>query len=222
MIRIAVIDDQILFRKSLVGILGLQPDLHILLEDASGVAFLRYLELNGEIPDVLLLDLHLPDIDGIEILKKIRTGNLSIREMGIIILSAYSQEKYAGHLFELGANSYLSKDCEPTELLQAINEVHHKGIYLNEGLKQIIQGHKKKETKNTPSVNWENPALLTDREREIAIYLAKGFTSKEIAEIFFVSTRTIETHKTNIMLKIGAKSLAEIILYVVRMNWLVV
>lgn len=221
MIRIAVIDDQILFRKSLVGILGLQPNLHILLEDASGVAFLRYLELNGEIPDVLLLDLHLPDIDGIEILKKIRTGNPRIREMGVIILSAYSQEKYAGHLFELGANSYLSKDCEPTELLQAINEVHHKGIYLNEGLKQIIQEHKKREVK-TAAVNWANPSLLTDREREIAIYLAKGLTSKEIAAIFFVSTRTIETHKTNIMLKIGAKSVAEIILYVVRMNWLII
>jgi len=220
MIKIALIDDQILFRKSLVGILKLQKNLEILLEDASGEAFLKYLELNGETPDVLLLDLHLPTIDGIEILKKIRTGNPAVREMGVIILSAYATEKYAGHLLEMGASSYLTKDCEPTELLQAIEEVYNNGIYLNESLRKILQEHKRKTAKSLV-INWENPALLTEREKEVAILLAKGMTGKEISDIFSVSIRTIEAHKTNIMQKIEAKSIAGIILYVVRMNWLV-
>jgi DNA-binding NarL/FixJ family response regulator len=212
-IKIAIIDDQILFRKSLATILSYQKNLEILLEETSGTAFFKYLELGGTEPDVLLLDLHLPDINGMEITRRLRQNPTN--PIKIIILSAHSQERYAGHLLELGAHSYLNKDCEPQEVVKAIYEVHERGFYFNAETKKALTQH------HSITPDLQNPALLTEREKEIVIAICHEMTNKEISERLNISIKTIESHRANIAQKIGTKSVAGIILYAVRAGWVI-
>jgi two-component system, NarL family, response regulator DegU len=214
-IKVALIDDQILFRKSLANILSFRDSLQVILEDTSGLSFIKHLELGFNAPDVLLLDLQLPDMDGIEVTKQIKI-KFPEHPIKIIILSSHPQERYATHLLDLGANGYLSKDCEPTEVIKAIEDVHSKGIYFTESLRQALKHHHEKQTPNL-----QNPALLTDREKDIVLCICHEMGSRDIAEKLSISVKTVETHRVNIMSKIGTKSISGIILYAVRMGWVV-
>jgi len=214
-IKVALIDDQVLFRKSLINILNYKDSIEVLMEDTSGITFLKYLEQGGTAPDVLLLDLQLPDMDGMEVTKQIKEKypNELIR---IIILSSHPQERYATHLMDLGANCYLSKNCEPQEVVKAIEEVYDKGLYFTEGLRKLLKVNSEK-----PAPNLHNPALLTEREKEIVVCMCNEMGSREIAERLSISIKTVETHRTNIMNKIGTKSISGIILYAVRVGWVI-
>lgn len=216
-ISLGIIDDQVLFRKALSGILNYQKNIQLVLEDSSGVAFLKHLELGGSLPDVLLLDLHLPDMDGMAITEKLRKRSPDFPK--IIILSAHSIEKYATHLIDLGANSFLNKDCEPFEVFKAIEEVYYKGYYFNEVVQEVIRAQKKNQQKKTS--HWQFGAELTEREKEVVLLVCKDKSSREIAEILHISIKTVESHRNNAMEKIGVKSVAGLVLYAVKMNWVV-
>jgi DNA-binding NarL/FixJ family response regulator len=215
LIKIALIDDQILFRKSLANILSYRDTMRIILEDTSGMKFIQHLEAGNTPPDVLLLDLQLPDMDGIEVTRQIKE-KFPEQPIKIIILSSHPQERYATHLLDLGANSYLSKDCEPTEVIRAIEEVYSKGIYFTEELKKVL---KSRHEKQVPNIH--NPALLTEREKDIVLCICQEMGSREIAERLSISVKTVETHRINIMNKIGTKSISGIILYAARIGWII-
>ncbi|GAB4124355.1 MAG: response regulator transcription factor [Raineya sp.] len=215
-ISIGLIDDQVLFRKALSGILAYHKKIQITLEGSHGATLLEYLELGKELPDVLLLDLHLPDIDGIKLTEKLREK--SAESPKIIILSAHSSERYATYLIDLGANSFLNKDCEPEELLKAIEEVHNKGYYFNETIQEIIRKQKKNQQKKYLNFNEQN--LLTEREKEVVLLICKDKSSREIAEELYISIKTVESHRSNAMDKVGAKSISGLVLYAVKMGWI--
>ena len=216
-INIGLIDDQVLFRRALSGILAHHKKMKVILEDSSGVALLKHLELGGSIPDVLLLDLNLPDMDGMVITEKLR--QYSADNPKIIILSAHSSEKYATHLIDLGANSFLSKDCEPDEVFRAIEDVYNKGYYFNEIVQQTIRLQKKNQQKKYTNLNELD--LLTEREREIVLLICKDKSSREIADELSISIKTVETHRNNVMEKIGARSVSGIVLYAVKKGWII-
>lgn len=212
-IGIGIIDDQVLFRKALSGILSYHKKINIVLEESSGLALFEHLELGGAIPDVLLLDLHLPDMDGMLITEKLRS--LSSEVPKIIVLSAHSAERYATHLIDLGANSFLNKDCEPSEVVKAIEEVAEKGYYFNEIVQNAIRIQKKNQQKRMMDFR----ETLTDREKEVLLLICKDKSSREIAEELNISIKTVESHRSNAMEKIGAKSVAGMVLYAVKMGW---
>ncbi|MCU0437130.1 MAG: response regulator transcription factor [Raineya sp.] len=214
-IKVALIDDQILFRKSLANILSFRDSIQVVLEEASGIAFIQYLESGFNTPDVLLLDLQLPDMDGIEVTRQIKM-KFPEHPIKIIILSSHPQERYATYLLDLGANGYLSKDCEPQEVIKAIEEVHYKDIYFTENLRLALKNNHEK---HIPS--FQNTALLTEREKDIVLCICHEMGSRDIAERLSISVKTVETHRINIMTKIGTKSISGIILYAVRMGWVV-
>jgi RNA polymerase sigma factor (sigma-70 family) len=215
-ISVGIIDDQVLFRKALSGILNYHKKINIILEDSSGLALFKHLELGGAPPDVLLLDLHLPDMNGMLITEKLR--NLSPEIPKIIILSAHSAERYATHLIDLGANSFLNKDCEPSEVLKAIEEVAEKGYYFNEIVQNSIRIQKKNQQKRIIDFYGQS---LTDREKEVLLLICKDKSSREIAEELDISIKTVESHRNNAMEKIGAKSISGMVLYAVKMGWVV-
>jgi DNA-binding NarL/FixJ family response regulator len=214
-IKVALIDDQILFRKSLVNILNFMGSIQVILEDTSGITFIEYLESGQVAPDVLLLDLQLPDMDGIAVTKQIKE-KFPDHPLKIIILSSHPQERYATHLLDLGANGYLSKDCEPKEVIKAIEDVYSKGIYFTKSLRDALKDHHEKQI---PSL--DNTALLTDREKDIVLCVCDEMGSREIAEKLSISVKTVETHRNNIMHKLGTKSISGVILYAIRMGWVV-
>lgn len=216
-IKLAIIDDQVLFRKALSSIIAYQKHIDIVLEDSSGASFLKHLELGSSLPDVLLLDLHLPDIDGMAITEKLRKHSPDYPK--IIILSAHSTEKYATHLIDLGANSFLNKDCEPSEVFRAIEEVYSKGYYFNEIVQQTIRTQKKNQQKRVSNLMGEE--LLTEREKEVVLLICRDKSSREIADELHISIKTVESHRNNAMDKIGVKSVAGLVLYAVKMNWVI-
>jgi DNA-binding NarL/FixJ family response regulator len=164
-------------------------------------------------PDVVLMDLRMPQKDGIETTKIIAKQYPSIH---IIALTMYEDERFVSHMMEIGANGYLLKSADPSEIKRAIIEVATKGYYLNNFVNRILLKKSHVRTKTIPSLNTE--ITLNDREREVVRYICMEFTAQEIAQKIDVSPRTVEAIKDRLMERFGAKNTAGLVFFAVKNN----
>src|SRR5216684_1542068 len=201
-IKVAIADDHKIFRKGVI--LSLRP--------YSAIKFVQEAENGQELldglaasePDVVLMDLRMPLKDGIETTKIIAKQYPSIH---IIALTMYEDERFVSHMMEIGANGYLLKSADPSEIKRAIIEVATKGYYLK-------KSHTR--TKIIPSLNTE--ITLNDREREVVRYICMEFTAQEIAVKIDCSPRTVEAIKDRLMERFGAKNTAGLVFFAVKNN----
>jgi DNA-binding NarL/FixJ family response regulator len=161
-------------------------------------AFLAMGFLKNHAVDVVLLDINLPEIDGIELCKKIKTAFPDIKILG---LSTFKERSYISKMIENGASGYILKSVSQEELTEAITEIFAGKMYLNQEMAQILIQNKP--VKNLP--------LLTRREKEVLICIADGLTNPEIAEKLFVSPLTIDSHRKNLLTKFDVKNTALLI-----------
>lgn len=209
-IRVFIVDDHSVLRSGLKMILNSQKDMIVIGEADSGVvALTKAKSLN---PDIILLDISMPDMNGLEALEKIR----KISSAKILMLTMHNDEKYLQEALKAGANGYVLKQAADTELLQAIREVVKGEIYLDSTLAQnlvkfMYSPHK--ETKNSDS-------HLTEREKEVLRYIALGYTNKEIGESLLVSVKTVETHKARIMEKIQCHKRSDLVRYAIEHRYI--
>jgi DNA-binding NarL/FixJ family response regulator len=197
MIRLLVVDDHKLFRQGVVNLLKSTKDFEVVGEAESGKdAVMLAVALD---PDVIVLDLGLPDISGIDVVKEIQARGLTAK---VVMLTMHKDKGYLDMARRLGITSYLLKDDAFEDLLYAIKAVNSGSTYISSSFQKNI-------ISSLPLT--ANQSLLTPREKEIATLIAKGFTSNEIANSFSRSTKTIETHRRNIKEKLGVKNLAEIV-----------
>ena len=174
-IKVAIADDHKIFRKGVI--LSLRP--------YSAIKFVQEAENGQELldglaasePDVVLMDLRMPQKDGIETTKIIAKQYPSIH---IIALTMYEDERFVSHMMEIGANGYLLKSADPSEIKRAIIEVATKGYYLNNFVNRILLKKSHVRTKIIPSLNTE--ITLNEREREVVRYICMEFTAQEIAQ----------------------------------------
>lgn len=179
---------------------------HVVLECANGEELLAGLKSTDV--DIVLLDLEMPVLDGTETMKRIRQ---EFPQVKVIILSSHDEDRTISALMALGANGYMLKSAEPDEIDMAIRSVAQSGFYLNDAVnKAMLHGLvKKKQVK--PTFNEIDP--LSERELEVLHGICTELTTAEIAEKMFVSPRTVEFHRNNILLKTGAKNAAGLAVY---------
>lgn len=206
MIRLALADDQVLFRKGMALLLRDMADVRVVLECANGEELLA--ALKKEAVDIVLLDLEMPVLDGTGTMKRIRR---EFPQVKVIILSTHDEDEFIARLMELGANGYMLKTAEPDEIDTAIRSVAQSGFYLNDAVnKATLHGLvKKKQVK--PAFNEIDP--LSERELEVLRGICQELTTAEIAGKLFVSPRTVDFHRNNILLKTGARNAAGLVVY---------
>lgn len=208
MIKVAIADDQLLFRKGIEALINGFKNMKLVLEADSGRSLLEALEKEEPLPDVILLDLKMPDMNGMEASKLIHEKYPAIK---IIILSVYDDQKFIIHLLELGVHGYLFKNSEPAEVCSAIETVMKTGFYLNEPvLLAMREGIQKKSKVSIDSYG------LSTRELEVLALICKEFTAQEIADKLFISIRTVEGHRNNLLLKTGARNTAGLVIFAIR------
>jgi DNA-binding NarL/FixJ family response regulator len=204
-IRIIIADDHQLFRNGLKILLNSFSDFEVAGEACNGEEFLKLLK--SVKADIALMDINMPEMDGIEATRK---GIKMCPDMSIIALSMYGEEEYYYKMVDAGAKGFLLKDSDISEVRDAILTVVKGGSYFSqELLYHVIQKikHREHETKS---------ANLSKREKEILLKICEGLSNQEIAETLFISKRTVDKHRANLLGKTNSKNTASLILFAIR------
>ena len=209
-IKIILVDDHQMFRDGVKSVLSEEKNIDIIGEVGNGNDL--YELLKTEQPDLIITDISMPDISGLEIAKYIAENYPGIK---ILILSMHSNIEFISKALSIGANGYLPKDTSMNELLEAINTIYNGENYFNKEISDTILKSIIKKSKQEVNPKIE---ALTKREKEIIKLVVDGFSNKEIAEKLFISIRTVDSHKTNIMQKLNLKSSVELVKYAIKNN----
>lgn len=206
MIRLALADDQHLFRKGMALLLRDMADARVVLECANGEELLSGLK-RTEV-DIVLLDLQMPVLDGTRTMKRIRQ---EFPQVKVIVLSTHDEDRVIAELMELGANGYMLKTAEPDEIDTAIRSVAQSGYYFSDRVNKVMLHGLVQKKQVKPTFNEIDP--LSERELEVLRGICQERTTAEIAEQIFVSPRTVEFHRNNLLLKTGARNAAGLVVY---------
>lgn len=208
-IKIGITDDATLFRKGLNLLLEDYEDIEVVLEAENGQDLLDKLEVTSTHPDILILDLQMPVLDGIETAKILKE---KYSEIKVIILSTHYSKAFILNMVEVGATAYLPKDADPEEFTTTIRNVYKNGFHYNQNVWKIIQENMSKREKARPSFM----PSLTKRETEILQLICEQQTASEIAEKLFISRRTVEGHRTNLLQKLNCRNVAGLVAYAIQ------
>jgi DNA-binding NarL/FixJ family response regulator len=211
-IKIAIADDQVLFLRGLKFIIQSFDDVELVIEANDGQDLLNQLE---QMPaDVILCDVKMPNLDGIETTKIIKTRYPNTK---VILLTMYNDDRLISHAMEIGAHGYLLKEEESEEVHRAIKEVYEKGHYFNDYVSQALLKQVKNKNKTLPTEILGNmPVKLTRREMEVLELICKEFSTTEIANQLFLSARTVEGHRKNLLEKTGVKNTAGLVVFAIK------
>lgn len=210
-ISVAIADDQKLFRKGMIALVNSFENMKIIFEAENGKQLVDRVEIEEVKPDIILLDLSMPEMNGLEALKIIKEANPAI---GVIILTIHEAEHHILATIQAGANGYLPKNAEPEEVEKAIREVYKNDFYFTIPMLEIMR---KGLTKKPQALNLDKEEdLLTPREKEVLQLICKQFSSVEIAEKLFLSNRTVEGHRNNLLTKTGSRNTAGLVLYALK------
>jgi DNA-binding NarL/FixJ family response regulator len=213
-IKIALADDEVLFRKGIAFLLQRKKNIDIIFEACNGeelVSFLRENNHNGTNPDIIIIDLKMPVLNGVEATKIIHDEFPDIK---IIALTSYNTKSFIANMIDVGAASYLVKNTTPQELMTTINEVHANGYYYNDDVLQVIHEYLISPKKKVKSKYLDEQ--LTNREVEVLKLICKQYSGAEIAEKLFLSTRTVEGHRNNLLRKTECKNMIGLIIYAIN------
>ncbi|MES2140921.1 MAG: response regulator transcription factor [Bacteroidota bacterium] len=209
---IAVVDDQFLFRQGLISLLKEYDELDVIMEASNGKELLE--KMKEKRPDVVLLDLEMPLMDGIETTIAIKNRYPKVK---IIILTMHTDEEFIIHLLQKGASGFLPKDKDIEVVVDAIHSVIENGYYFDGHVSNTMLKGLVSSKKINPSFSNQ---YLSEREIAVVNLICKEYTNKEIADKLTISPRTVDTHRENILLKTGAKNTAGIVMYAVKYNLL--
>ena len=210
-IRIFLVDDHQLVRDGIKALLMSSENLTILGEAASGKECFEKIAV--EPPDILILDISLPDTSAIEITKRV---SVEYPETRVLILSMYTNEDFIFNSVKAGARGYLPKNTSREELLTAIQTIYQGEEFFADSISRIMLRSYVRKAKEDDTMPQRGPVPLTTREIEILKLFAEGFINKEISDKLDISIRTVETHKNHIMKKLELKSTVELIKYAIR------
>jgi len=211
LIKVAIADDHKIFRKGVILSLRAYTNISFVQEAENGEDLIA--GISDAQPDVILMDLRMPTKDGIETTKEISKKYPDIR---VLILTMYEDERFVAHLMENGANGYLLKSADPSEIRKAIMEVMVRGYYLNNFVNRVLLKKSHTRSKSIPSLSTE--IQLNEKEREVIRLLCMEFTAAEIAQKMEISPRTVEAIKDRLMERFGTKNTAGLVFFAVKNN----
>lgn len=207
-IKVALADDEPLFRKGIALLLKSSPDIEVVFEAGNGEEMVTWLGEANALPDVIIMDLKMPLLNGVEATRIIHDTYPDIK---IIALTSYHTRFFIANMIEVGAASYLVKNCDPEELLTAIHEVHKTGFYYTADLLEIINECFVPAQRKPRSRFIQEE--LTKREIEILKLICRQYSAADIADKLFLSIRTVEGHKNNLLRKTESKNMIGLIVY---------
>lgn len=209
-IKLLLADDEELFRKGISFLLQRQENIQILYEADNGNEVVEYLKSSSIHPDIILMDLKMPLLNGVEATKLINKEFPSIK---IIALTSYNTKSFIANMIDIGAASYIVKNSSPVEMITTINQVIEKGFYYNEEVLNVIQENLI--DNNRKNIFFEE-VILTKREREILELICNQKSTQQIADKLFISPRTVEGHRNNLLLKTDSQNSAGLVVFAIQ------
>lgn len=209
-IKLILVDDEILFRKGISFLLEREKNLEIIFEASNGNELITFLQSNTIHPDIVIMDLKMPGINGVEATKIIHKD---FPEIKIIALTSYDSKSFVANMIDVGAVAYLLKNATPQDLVTTINEVAEKGFYYTDYIMKIIKEDVLANKKGKSNFDCN---LLTKREIEVLKLICFQKSTSEIAEQLFISRRTVEGHRNNLLLKTESRNIAGLVVYAVQ------
>ena len=208
-ITIAIADDYKIFREGLKLCLNADNNLKVLFETENGEELLEALKTQQ--PDVIIMDLNMPLLDGMEATKQISKKYSRIK---ILVITMYDSDKFIIHLMENGAHGYLLKNAEPKEIIKAIYAVYENGYYFNDLVNKALL--KKLVMKNNLKPSFNHNIELTEREQEVLKMICEEKTAAEIGKEIFLSPRSVEGIRTRLIEKVGVRNTAGLVMFAVK------
>jgi DNA-binding NarL/FixJ family response regulator len=208
MIRVLIAEDHHIVREGLRALIEKQVDMQVIAEADNGRQALQFARKHK--PDIVVMDISLPMLNGIDATRQILEENPQIR---VIALSMHSDKQYVDGMLRAGVAGYLLKDCASEELIQCLRVVKSGKMYISPAVASILV------RELIQPARGEVPALdaeLSAREREVLQMIAEGRSTKEIAESLCISVKTVESHRKNIMEKTELRSVADLVKYAIR------
>jgi len=209
-IKIAIVDDEALFRKGMGYIISDFEGMELVLEAPDGQDFLDMLSAGANLPDVVLMDMKMERLNGMETTKILLDRHPDVK---VLVLSLYFSEAFVIHMIETGASGYLPKNSDPEEVRMAIEAVVSKGFYYSEAVMDIMRNNLL--SRERPKPVFDSSEALSKREIEVLELICQQYTNKEIAEKLFISDRTVAGHRNNILDKTGARNTAGMVIYAI-------
>ncbi|TRX35836.1 response regulator transcription factor [Flavobacterium sp. ZT3R18] len=205
-IRVVLADDHVFVRDGIKSLLENEANIEVVGEATDGLEALKIVETNK--PDLLILDIRMPNMTGIEVVEKLRSQNNMVK---IVMLSMHESEEYVLKSIRAGADGYLLKGSSKEEFLKALHTVANGGKYFSGDISSILINQLSNPVAIIePKQTLEEEQLITKREKEILKLLLSGKGNKEIAEALDISKRTAEVHRFNLMKKLKVKNLMEL------------
>jgi two-component system response regulator NreC len=205
MIKIVLADDHQIVRHGLRTLLSAEPDFEVVGEADNGRDVVRLVQDLS--PQVVIMDISMPDLNGIEATRQILSESTGVK---VIALSMHSDGLFVLNMFKAGASGYLLKDCALEELVKAVRTVVNRQVYLSPGISDIVIGWSSAESSSSAY------SILTARERQVLQLMAEGKNTNQIADSLFVSVKTVEAHRKQLMNKLDIHSVAELTKYAIR------
>jgi len=206
MIRVAIADDQQLIRAGFRSLLEAEPDIEIVGEAGSGSEAVSLAVATR--PDVMLMDIRMPDGDGLWATEQI-VGNPDLGQTHIVIVTTFELDEYVGRAIRAGASGFLVKDTEPDEFIRAVHVVAAGDALLSPTVTRRLLERLSSELRETPDAS--QLSVITDREREVLALVGQGLTNEEIGKQLFLSPLTAKTHVSRIMAKLAARDRVQLV-----------
>jgi len=201
--RIAIAEDHTILREGLRAMLSAEPDFDVVCEAEDGRDAIRCIEKYH--PDLVLMDLSMPRMNGLEAIKETKKRSPNTK---IVALTVHKTEEYILATLQAGTDGYVLKETTHSELVAALRHVLSGKRYLSPGISEtVIEGYLEEKRAIKPKSAWDT---LTKREREILKLIAEGYKNKEIADYLYVSLKTVEKHRTNLMKKLDIHNVASL------------
>ncbi len=205
-----IVDDESLIVALLCDFFSLHDKIIVSSVAYDGDEVLKVLEQADELPDVILIDLQMKRMNGIECINQIKTNFPGIR---IIVVSSHYQSNFMGYMMKLGVHAFLPKGILPKQLSIAIGEVMERGFFF---LEEQIETMRIQLRTNTPEPVFSSEEALSEREIEILQLICQQYSTQQIADKLFITKRTVEGHRSNLLLKTSAKNSAGLVIYAIR------
>jgi DNA-binding NarL/FixJ family response regulator len=208
-----IVDDHPLFREGLKAIVSRDENFAVCAEAGTGQEGVALARTHK--PDIVLVDISMPDKSGIQMIRELKD---ELPQTRFVIISMHSEADYIVEAFRAGATGYIIKESAAGQLLKGLNTVAGGNLFLDSALSQEVV-FKLLQTKSDSGDDQDDPySTLTPREQEVMRMLAEGLTAKGVAEELFISPKTVENHRTNLMKKLGLKSSVELVRYAARLG----
>lgn len=206
---IVLVEDEALIRKGVKAVLEQESNFEIVEEFEDGTTFIDYIVKAETLPDIVLMDIKMPNLNGIEATKKLTS---KFPDLKIIALSNYNSEVFIANMLDVGAVCYIPKSASPEAMVENINAVLKNGFYYNQNVMNYVLDKTKK------NKSFFDADYLTQREKDVLKLICQQKSATEIGDILHISSRTVDGHRNNLLLKTESKNVVGLVLFAIQNN----